>query len=327
LSDVLDRSLESNGKVAEIAPPVERKEHLDKILEKASFLKMWDRISVKLDVKGLDNLKEKEKIMEILTKAGEKAKVVCAMNYDTLLTGGLCKIIKQGVRPDVDSLSFTISNKAPSKTVCYSHNVEMFTKTVEDFQTALADPATHYLANPRKTLLSESAFSDVAVREFRSRRQRLPFAVVCMRKTGQLTFFVGDWAHKDVSLPNSSILCHYTTLDVNKFVQAEDLATDEWKEMEKLLEVAASPTDMGIGSVSLFMHENRGNIICAKVIQSKDPVDPVLQLKLYPHASCRNSRIRPHLIVNFNDNGEDYASQLGETNLVKVDTSFSLEGY
>ena len=316
LSEVLDRSLEGGAPPPVIAPPpVERKEHLDKILEKPSLRQIWDLISVKLDIDGsIDSLKEKDKILEILKRASEKAKLVCAMTYDTLLTGNLTKIIKEG-KPSLDSVCYTVSNKVENDgltpTVCYAHNPEMFALTVNEFESALADPYTHYLKSPRKALLSEACFSDIAVKEFRSRRQRLPFAICCIRKPGLLTFFVGAWAHEDKSLPNSSNLNHYTTLDMAKFVSLECTKTEAWQRMEKLLESAASPTDKGIGSVSLFMHEHRGNIVCAKVCPNRDTAKTSLQLKIYAHSSCQVSHMPVYL--EFNDNGDEYAASLNQS--------------
>ena len=282
----------------------EKKEHLDKMLEKPSFSELWNSLSVKLSVSdSVNNLKEKEKIMEILQKACERAKVVCTMNYDTLLTATLRRYCKDQ-NPSVSSMIYEATNMSQvgAKRACYAHNVDRFRKNMEDFHCALTDPCQHFIRNPRKYLLTESCFSSTAKLEFRSKRQRLPFAICCIRKPGFLSFFVGDWAFEDENLPNSSNLNHYTTLKLDKFVEKTDLESEVWTSMSTVLECAACPSDLDIGSVTMFMHEHRGNLVCAKVMMNKDTNRQ--GLRIYPHASFQTS-IRP-VFLNFDDDGEQY---------------------
>ncbi|KAL5265532.1 hypothetical protein ACHWQZ_G006303 [Mnemiopsis leidyi] len=247
--EVLSDLVAANQLEFEAPKIAEKKEHIDKMLEKPSFSELWNSLTVKLSVSdSLDNLKEKEKIMEILEKACERAKVVSAMNYDTLLTATLRRFSKSQ-SPSVSSMLYEATNEsqAGAKRTCYAHNVEKFRQNMEDFHSALIDPCQHFKINPRKFLLTESCFSSTAKLEFRSKRQRLPFAICCIRKPGFLSFFVGDWAYDDEELPNSSNLNHYSTLKLDKFVETPDLETEQWKSMCSVLEGAACPADLDIG--------------------------------------------------------------------------------
>lgn len=297
----------------------EKKEHLDKMLEKPSFSELWNRLSVKLSVSdSVNSLKEKDKIMEILEKACERAKVVTTMNYDTLLTATLRRYSKDQ-NPSVSSMLYEATNmtQVGSKRACYAHNVDKFRQNMEDFHLALVDPCHHFTSNPRKYLLTESCFSSTAKLEFRSKRQRLPFAMCCIRKPGFLSFFVGDWAYDDEDLPNSSNLNHYSTLKLDKFVEAKDLQTDQWKKMCEVLEGAACPSDLDIGSVTMFMHEHRGNMVCAKVMMNKETSKQAL--RIYPHASFQTT-IRP-VFLNFDDDGDQYLNRVKNNEILDSDPS------
>ena len=292
----------------EVPKITEKKEHIDKMLEKPSFSELWNSLTVKLSVSdSIDNLSEKEKIMEILEKACERAKVVSAMNFDTLLTATLRRYSKSQ-SPTVSNMRYEATNvsQVGVKRTCYAHNVEKFRQNMEDFHCALIDPCQHFKNNPRKCLLTESCFSSTAKLEFRSKRQRLPFAICCIRKPGYLSFFVGDWAYDDEELPNSSNLNHYSTLKLDKFVEPYDLETEQWKSMSSVLEGAACPSDLDIGSVTMFMHEHRGNVVCAKIMINKGTNR--LALRIYPHASFQTS-IRP-VVLHFDDDGDQYMKRI-----------------
>ena len=286
----------------------ERKEHIDKILDKASFQDIWKKLSIKLSIENIDNLKEKDKIAEVLEKACERARLICGMNFDTLLTANLRRIIKRNVHPELGDIYYNASNSATSsKKVCYAHNIDMFTKNMDNFHSALNDPLEHFKNNPKKVLLTDSCFSSTAELDFRFKRQRLPFAICCIRKKGYISFFVGDWAHEDKEMPNASNLNHYATLKLDKFVEPANLETPLWLEYENLLESAACPSDLNIGSVTMFMHEHRGNIICAKVMLSKDTQKPIL--RIYPHCSYKPA-VKSIILLNFDDDGYHYLDKL-----------------
>ena len=307
-------SLTSNGKDAD------RKEFLDKLFEKESFLKLWEQLSVKLEIGSLESLEKKEEIRKVLERACEKAKVVCTMNYDALLTNTLRRVVRHGQVPAVDSLKYSAGNSTSgsNKKVCYAHNIEKFDKTMYDFFQAQQDPHEHFVLHPRKTLLSESCFSATSQIEFRNKRQLLPFAVCCIKKPGFLTFFTGDWAFEEKHLPNSSNFSHYTTLDMEQFISKEDLESARWQDMEQLLSCAACPADCGIGSATMFTHGHRGNIVCAKVILNRDTQQHVL--KLYPHATCKVP-LPQGIIVNFDDDGDRYLKLISEKCVVNIVTS------
>lgn len=299
----------------EIAP-TERKEHIDKILDKPSFQDIWNRLSVKLSIENIDDIQEKDKIVEILKKACERARLICGMNFDTLLTANLRRIIKQNEIPELGDISYRASNFASSsKKVCYAHNIEMFNNNMDDFHSALNDPLEHFKQNPKKVLLMDSCFSSTAELDFRFKRQRLPFAICCIRKKGYISFFVGDWAHKDKEMPNASNFNHYATLKLDKFVEPADLQSSNWTEFEKLLENAACPSDLNIGSVTMFMHEHRGNIVCAKVMLSNSSQQPVL--RLYPHCSYKISV--KGILLNFDDDGDNYLKQMLSVDILVSD--------
>lgn len=325
LSAVLEESCELAAPAAPSSEAVEvvpdKRDHLDKLLDKPSFKELCNQLSIKLQVEGLDRYKDKDKIQEILTRACEKAKVMCAMNYDTLLSASLRKFTQCGVSPNMDSLKYSVSRSQASSgdTVCYAHNIEKFQNSMAEFRISIQDPCGYFHRNPRSSLLSTSCFSSTANTDYRSKRQRLPFAICCVKKPGYLSFFAGDWAYDDVKMPNSSNITHYITLHLSSFVKPENLITQEWAKILSLLESAACPADHNIGSITMFMHEHRGNMVCAKVLPAttrSGQFEGCVQMythciRLYKHNSVQMGI--PPVVLMFNDSGDHYLQMIQPT--------------
>ena len=317
-SSMLNDSIGENDTTAE--KPV--KDLHDKILDNPKLLKAWSSIMVSMDVTypAAISDEQKAKIEAILKNSCRLSKIVVSNNFKSYL-GEKYKIkdkTDDSVKHSME-VGVNISNgDIIRKDITYAHNPESFLRAKSEFQFVLMDPVAAFREKPVESLLVDSCFSYSHVPRYRQKRQRLPVAIVCVKKPGFLSFFVADWAFQenaDPSINYLSNMVHYTTLHLRSFASHEELDTEHWKSLEESLQKAACPTDFNIGSVTGFLHENRGNMICAKVIRDSHTDSPAL--RIYSHTSCRDHLVKSgsHFLLHFNDSGADYMSRLCDTKL------------
>lgn len=298
------------------------KDFYDKLVDNPKLMKSWNNTLVSMDISYPPTVSEeqKAKIEAVLKNACRLSKVVVANNFKSYI-GEKYKIrdrqddsVYHGIEIGVN----ISDNEVSKKGAVYAHNPEGFLRGKSEFQFFLMDPVTAFRNNPADSLLVNSCFSYTHVPRYRQKRQRLPVAVVCIKKIGFISFFVADWAfdeNTDPAINFLSNMMHYRTLHLESFADPEELKTENWKNLEESLKTSACPTDYNMGSVSGFLHENRGNIICAKVFLDTQTERPAL--RLYSHISCKDHLIKAgsHFILHFNDSGSDYMSKLCDIKL------------